>query len=33
MLIRPRMNEVDIEGEQDLVISRNRSAFTLDLNH
>lgn len=26
------MNEVGIEGGQDLVISRNRSAFTLDLN-
>ena len=33
MLIRPRMNAIDIEGEQDLVISRKPSPFTLDLNH
>lgn len=33
MLIRPRMNAVDVEGEGDLVISRNRAPFTLDLGH
>lgn len=32
MLIRPRMNAIDIEGEQDLVISRQRNPMTLDVS-
>lgn len=31
MLIRPRMNAIDITGLGDLVISRNPSALHLDL--
>lgn len=33
MLVRPRMNAIDIDGSGDLVISRNPSALHLDLNH
>lgn len=33
MLIRPRVNTIDIDGLGDLVISRNPSALQLDLNH
>ena len=33
MLIRPRMNAIDIEGLGDLVISRNRKVMHLDISH
>lgn len=33
MLIRPRMYAIDIEGHQDLVISRNPSPLELDLSY
>lgn len=33
MLIRPRMNAIDIAGYGDLVISRNRKVLHLDLSH
>lgn len=32
MLIRPRMNAVDVEGEGDLVLTRNRAFCTLDMS-
>lgn len=31
MLIRPRMNTIDIDGMQDLVISRSHNPLILDL--
>lgn len=31
MLIRLRMNAIDIEGEGDLVLTRNRAFCTLDM--
>lgn len=33
MLIRPRVNTIDIDGLGDLVISRSKSPFILDLGH
>lgn len=33
MLIRPRMYAIDIDGQQDLVISRQRNPMTLDLSY
>lgn len=33
MLIRPRMYAIDIDGQQDLVISRQRKPLTLDLKY
>lgn len=33
MLIRPRMYAIDIDGQQDLVISRQRNPMSLDVNH
>ena len=33
MLVRPRMNAIDIDGQQDLVISHNRKSMTLDLSY
>lgn len=33
MLIRPRMYAIDIEGQQDLVISRQRNPMSLDLSY
>ena len=33
MLVTPRMFAIGIDGEQDLVISRKTSPFTLDLKH
>lgn len=33
MLIRPRMYAIDIDGQQDLVISRQRNPLTLDLKY
>ena len=33
MLVRPRMNAIDIDGQQDLVISHNRNSMTLDLSY
>lgn len=33
MLVRPRMKTVDVDGLGDLVISRSKSPFILDLGH
>lgn len=33
MLIRPRMYAIDIDGQQDLVISRQRNPMSLDLSY
>lgn len=33
MLIRPRMYAINIEGQQDLVISRQRNPMSLDLSY
>ena len=33
MLIRPRMYAIDIDGQQDLVISRQRNPMTMDLSY
>lgn len=33
MLIRPRMYAIDIDGQQDLVISRQRNPMSLDVSH
>ena len=33
MLIRPRKSAIDIDGQQDLVISRQRNPVTLDVSY
>lgn len=33
MLIRPRVNAIDIDGLGDLVISRQRNPMTMDLSY
>lgn len=33
MLIRPRMYAIDIDGQQDLVISRQRNPMSLDVSY
>lgn len=33
MLVRPRMNAIDINGLGDLVISRERNPMKLDVSH
>ena len=33
MLIRPRMYAIDIDGQQDLVLSRQRNPMSLDLSY
>lgn len=33
MLLRPRVDAIDIEGQHDLVLTRNPNACTLDLSY